>query len=116
MELEQSITKQTIRKEVLRVGLMVFLITAIIPIIHTICFLALVLPDIIVAGLGYAERSQLNYLILDWLIVVLPFTIPAIVGKRLLFTDNKKSIYWMPFMTIVIAGFIVAIAWRWLLW
>lgn len=100
---QREISKSEMVKEVFKVGGVVLLFSSIIPLIHTIYF--------IVASLSNIHSNLLtnpDYLILNWIICVVSFVIPAMVSKRILFTNKRKKIKWMPLMTFglcVLIGF-----------
>jgi len=115
-----QLTEAKIKREVYRVGKKVFLLFSIAPAIYTIYFLFFFIPSKIQREMfptfqmifKYQIRSPLILLILSWLVVILGITIPAMIGKRLLFTEKKKQIFLMPVMTFaicVILGIIVTI-------
>lgn len=110
LPIENKIKPPNITKEVFKVGGIVLLIVSIVPIIHTIYFLAKLLPNYLENGSGvnpYGEWSfgiDIGFLISDWLFVVIPLVIPAMIGKRILYTENKSLIFFiMPILTIFLA-------------
>ncbi|MHA1345398.1 MAG: hypothetical protein ACTSU7_07185 [Candidatus Heimdallarchaeaceae archaeon] len=113
-----EIPKSEIIKEVFKVGGKVFLFTSTIPLIHTLIFIFAVViplsldPSVSERVYNYRIRTNLFYVIADWLFVVLPFVIPAMVGKRLLFTKYREKTKLMPVMTgglCLLIGIAVAI-------
>lgn len=118
MESNKEIKTPNITKEVFKVGGVVFLVAAILPIIHTIYFLVKILPPVLEYGItrnGYGEWQfgiDIGFLITDWLVIVIPLVVPAMICKRLLYTNYKPAIFLIPLLTLalVIAMIFIGIA------
>ncbi|MHA1345401.1 MAG: hypothetical protein ACTSU7_07200 [Candidatus Heimdallarchaeaceae archaeon] len=104
----EETTAPNITKEVLKVGGIVFLIAAILPIIHTIYFLVKILPPVLENGIirnGYGEWQfgiDIGFLITDWLVIVIPLVVPAMICKRVLYTNYKPATFLIPLLTLVL--------------
>ena len=111
----QSIRKESsplpepdIKHEVNRVGKKVFVFSSIIPAIFTIWYLIFNFPDDIIRtiydpGFEIVNPIGLTFLIMIWLVVIFALTMPAMIGKKILFTEDKKRILIiMPVITFVI--------------
>lgn len=110
----REITKSEMRKEVFKTGGKVFQFASIIPLIHTfiVFFAVFILVNIDTSNpywiysYNYSVKTNLFFVFFDWLYVVLPFTISAMIWKRLLFTKYREKIKWMPIMTGVLCTII----------
>jgi hypothetical protein len=100
-----------IKREVYRVGIKVFLLFSIPVALITIYYLIYIFPyEIRNDGFSYRMFDYILLEIFIWLSIILGITIPAMIGKRLLYTENKKRVFMMPVMTFVICV-ILGIIW-----
>ena len=111
----QSIRKESlplpepdIKHEVNRVGKKVFVISSIAPAIFTIWYLIFYFPDdikrtIYDPGFEIINPMGLFFTMTFWAVVIFALTMPAMIGKKILFTESKKRILIiMPVITFVI--------------
>ena len=93
-------------KDVFKVGGIAFLFSSIIPIIISIRFFIVFFPiDYTLNGYGdWQFGIELGWVICTWLMCIIPVTIPAMIGKYLLFTEKKNNVYFA-----VLAAFILAL-------
>ncbi len=114
MTFKERISEPNITKEVFKTGRKVILYSSIGPAIYTIIYLAVILPRELIHPIfnpGYlAYGDAIMFLALSWSIAIFSFTIPAMVHKRVLFTEHKQKRYIMPLMTIVITAIFLVIA------
>ena len=99
-----QLTKSDIKREVNRVGKKVFVISSIVPAILTIIFLIFEIREVIFYnGFGISNPFLLIWTIIIWAVVIFALPMPAMIGKKLLFTENKKRIFIIiPVITFVI--------------
>ncbi|MHA1473850.1 MAG: hypothetical protein ACTSPA_00880 [Promethearchaeota archaeon] len=98
------LTESDIKRKVNKVGKKVFVISSIVPAIFTIFYLIFIFPDEISDPyFDYFYSYNLYGILISWLVVIFVFTMPAMIGKNILFTENKNRIFIvMPIITLVI--------------
>lgn len=105
----ESLSKSEIAWKVLKTGVLVLVISAIVPFIHTMFFIKNSLP-IVYQYNGYGEWQfviDLFFLISDWLLFVVPLTIPVIISKILVYTKYSK---WAKYTPLLSFAFILILA------
>ncbi|MHA1954003.1 MAG: hypothetical protein ACW96U_08665 [Candidatus Heimdallarchaeaceae archaeon] len=99
-----SLSKAKITWEVFKTGGIVFVISAIAPFIHTMFFIKNSLPIEYVYN-GYGEWQfviDLFFLISNWLLCVVPLTIPVILSKILVYTKYSKWARYTPILSFLL--------------
>jgi len=107
-----QLTKSDIKREINKVGKKVFVISSIVPAILTIFYLIFIFPDEISDPyFDYFYSYNLYGILISWSVVIFALTIPAMIGKKLLFAEDKKLILKLipaiTFVICVILGVIV---------
>ena len=110
MEVDKPENNIRMGREITKVGAIVFALTSIPPIIHTIYFLINHAIPALRRGYYYLDGIgrliigiQLGHLIMTWLMCTIPLTTASIVGKRLLYTKHKDLVYFGILVAFLIA-------------